>query len=87
MKNNLKDTHRIPSETSKCVICSEPIDIIVRTSDDKVLWGGGCNAEPVADGRCCSYCDQEVVIPTRIQIMLAQKRSEIDNVVKKEKSQ
>jgi hypothetical protein len=78
MKYDSKNTHRIPSKSRTCVICSEPIDIIVRNSDEKVLWEDGCNAEPVADGRCCSYCDQEVVIPTRIQIMLAQKRAEIE---------
>ena len=46
----------------KCVICKG--DILPTVSG----WKGGCNAEPVAKGRCCEQCDKEVVIPTRIQL-------------------
>ena len=55
------------SESVKCVICNTIIfDPITE----------GCNPQPIEDdGYCCKVCDMEVVIPTRIQVMLAQKRS------------
>ena len=43
----------------KCVICNEKI------GPDKNGWEGGCNAEPVASGQCCGYCDDNVVLPAR----------------------
>ena len=46
----------------KCVICKNPI------TTDVFGWSGGCNAEPVAEGRCCKKCDNEVVIPIRIKL-------------------
>lgn len=50
-----------------CVIC-----------DSKIMpeangWSGGANAEPVAEGRCCKSCDENVVIPTRISLFLDRK--------------
>jgi hypothetical protein len=42
-----------------CSICSQPIDAI---GD----WVHGHNAEPVNDGRCCSACNDLVVIPARL---------------------
>lgn len=45
-----------------CVICKEPIP-------DVKGWALGNNAQPVADGRCCDYCDATVVIPARIRLM------------------
>jgi hypothetical protein len=47
-----------------CCICSKPIP-------DKRGWRFGNNAEPVAHGRCCDRCDNEVVIPTRIARLMA----------------
>ena len=44
----------------KCVICNETI------TADLFGWEGGCNAEPVAEGQCCHYCDNSVVLPARI---------------------
>ena len=43
----------------KCVICNEKI------TADPFGWEGGCNAEPVASGQCCEYCDDNVVLPAR----------------------
>jgi hypothetical protein len=31
--------------------------------------GFGCNARPINNGRCCSKCDREIVIPARIARM------------------
>ena len=44
----------------KCVICNETI------TADLFGWEGGANAEPVAEGQCCHYCDNSVVLPARI---------------------
>lgn len=38
----------------KCVICKKEFE------------GYGNNAEPVANGRCCNYCNMNVVLPARI---------------------
>ena len=43
----------------KCVICKQKI------TADEHGWEGGCNAEPVASGQCCGYCDDNVVLPAR----------------------
>ena len=43
----------------KCVICNEKI------TADKNGWEGGRNAMPVAEGQCCKYCDDNVVLPAR----------------------
>jgi len=76
---------RVPHKSKRCCICKEPIDVLVG-SDGEELWSHGNNAEPVVEGgRCCTSCDQEVVIPTRIQIMLAKKRSAQARADRKEK--
>jgi hypothetical protein len=52
-----------------CSICGNPID--VQVLDAKSLppkvWEWGHNAEPVTEGRCCSHCNDTVVIPRRIK--------------------
>ncbi len=58
-----------------CVICNEVI------TADPYGWEGGCNAEPIRKGKCCHDCDQTVVIPYRIKLMLNEKTKEgTDNV-------
>lgn len=47
-----------------CCICNKPIEPTASG------WAGGNNADPVADGRCCNRCDNEVVIPARIRLMM-----------------
>ena len=46
--------------SNKCCICGELIE------DELSGWDEGCNAWPVADGRCCHECDGMVVIPARM---------------------
>jgi hypothetical protein len=41
----------------KCIICNEEIE----PNDHR-----GCNADPVADGRCCEDCDFSTVMPARL---------------------
>ncbi len=43
----------------KCCICGEEL---------KQKYGN--NAQPIKDGRCCTKCDNEVVIPKRIENMI-----------------
>jgi hypothetical protein len=65
----------------KCSICKE----------EKLEKGHGeiygHNAQPINDGRCCSVCNIEVVIPTRIKLFQANVdfRKETKTKVKKEK--
>ena len=44
----------------KCCLCNNPIDVEHHTG-----WAGGHNAQPIKDGRCCSDCNDVVVIPFR----------------------
>ena len=44
----------------KCVICKQEI------TADLYGWEGGCNAEPVKEGKCCYKCDQTIVLPARL---------------------
>ena len=54
------------TETNKadkiCTICGNSFD----------EWGN--NAMPVKDGICCDKCDNEVVIPTRIELALTERK-------------
>lgn len=50
-----------------CSICGEPIQ-----PEPISGWKGGCNADPVNDGRCCKDCDNHVVMPLRIARMRRQ---------------
>jgi hypothetical protein len=42
-----------------CSICQGDIDA-------QGTWTRGHNAEPINDGRCCTHCNNTVVIPARI---------------------
>jgi hypothetical protein len=44
-----------------CSICQTPI-----LPEGPNKWTGGHNAEPINDGRCCGYCNNDIVIPARI---------------------
>lgn len=46
-----------------CSICFNEIEPIQG-------WEHGNNAEPVNMGRCCNRCDNEVVIPARLRLMM-----------------
>lgn len=36
-------------------------------------WSNGHNASPVADGRCCEPCNQMLVIPARMAMLMGPK--------------
>ena len=63
------------TKSNDCVICGLEIDII--TSGD-FEWSDGHNAEPVKEGRCCTECNNSVVIPTRL------KENVVDKQIKKQ---
>lgn len=48
----------------KCCLCGDEIEI------EYSGWADGHNAQPVADGRCCSFCNCAVVIPTRMGLIV-----------------
>jgi hypothetical protein len=37
-------------------------------------WAGGNNARPVNDGRCCDDCDNTIVIPHRIRLIIESRK-------------
>ena len=45
-----------------CSICLSPIGV-----DRDGIWGGGHNAQPVNNGRCCEACNNLRVIPARMK--------------------
>jgi hypothetical protein len=51
----------------ECVICKE---VIPQTIIGEFIWDDGHNAEPVKKGRCCTHCNDTVVIPTRISLLV-----------------
>jgi hypothetical protein len=53
-----------------CSICCEPIDHQVDATG-RVYWTKGHSAEPINKGRCCSMCNDTVVIPKRLSLILA----------------
>tara|TARA_Y100000296_G_C5177784_1_gene261179 strand:+ start:333 stop:542 length:210 start_codon:yes stop_codon:yes gene_type:complete len=53
----------------ECVICENPIDHLIG-DDGKTYWKIGHNARPICAGRCCSVCNERVVIPERLQRIL-----------------
>ena len=48
-----------------CVICKNEIEEQY-TEDGIMYWDQGNNAEPIAEGRCCDKCDQDIVLPHRL---------------------
>ncbi len=59
---NQGETHKNQSNM-KCVICSNEIEV-------NSVWSEGHNAEPVKSGRCCGLCNETIVIPERLKLIL-----------------
>ena len=45
----------------KCIICIEEIEVEISGFSE------GHNAQPLAEGRCCSECNDFAVLPARIK--------------------
>lgn len=56
------------AEKIKCSICGKLIE------PNAFGWIYGNNAQPVNNGRCCDFCNYNVVIPARIKNMASHKR-------------
>ena len=52
----------------KCSICKKEIQP-QKTSEGVIFWDKGHNAEPITEGRCCSDCNFNKVIPARMSEM------------------
>ena len=51
-----------------CVICKNEIEKLYN-KEGVMYWDQGNSAEPIANGRCCNKCDQDIVLPQRITDM------------------
>ena len=51
--------------STKCSICTKDIDKQY-TPEGKMYWNEGHNAEPINNGRCCSLCNENIVLPKRL---------------------
>ena len=49
----------------KCVICKGDIEKQY-TSEGVMYWDKGNDAMPIADGRCCDKCDNDIVLPHKL---------------------
>ena len=52
-------------DTRICSICDGPIEP-QRKPDGEIYWEHGHNAWPINDGRCCTSCNDTVVVTRRI---------------------
>jgi len=63
------------SKTIKCSICKGKIDEQVIGYDvsgakpKSVVWYDGHNAQPINNGRCCTHCNWDVVMPARVVLI------------------
>ena len=53
-----------------CIICKGEIEPL-KNAEGIVYWTEGHNAEPIAEGRCCDRCNEDIVVPHRIADMMA----------------
>jgi len=54
----------------KCSICNKKI------TADPFGWEGGCNAQPINNGKCCYECDVNVVLPRRLELAFRKDKHE-----------
>ena len=66
--------------TQPCCICGEKIDAMVSPDTGKEIWIKGHNALPVKDGRCCSDCNNKIVVPLRIMGAISDKVQKISDL-------
>ena len=52
----------------KCSICRNKI------TTNKIGWDDRHNAQPVNKGRCCCECNYKVVIPTRLNKLISDRK-------------
>jgi len=64
-----KESTHIP-----CSICG--LDVPHHVRNGEVVWATGHNAEPVNDGRCCDWCNENVVIRRRMNDRIRAQKEE-----------
>ena len=64
-----------------CSICKAKIDEQVIKNTKQVYWTEGHNAEPINDGRCCTSCNNAVVVPLRVLKLVNPKLDDINNSI------
>ena len=77
MKNkkvNSGDVGKEP-QVQNCSICCHPIDPHYHPITGEVFWIEGHNAQPVNDGRCCSICNDTIVLPERNNRLLTETKT------------
>ncbi len=61
-----KNTKKMKEKKMMCSICCKPVDVLRDPKTEEILWKYGHNAAPVNKGRCCSKCNETVVLPERV---------------------
>ena len=56
----------------KCSICYGEIDVHKLPSGE-VYWSEGHNAQPINNGRCCTACNDTIVILARVNELFNKK--------------
>lgn len=59
----------------KCSICHGEIDILYHPKTGEVAWDQGHSAWPINDGKCCSKCNAEKVLPRRVKDVYTRKHA------------
>jgi hypothetical protein len=57
---HLKTKNYLGGSEMKCCLCDKQIETVMGVSE-------GHNAQPLAEGRCCSECNDFDVLPARMQ--------------------
>ena len=70
------------NNTLICSLCDA--DIIAEARAKANPWEGGHNPEPLSNGRCCDVCNDEKVIPARINELMANGLPKLDPAIFKE---
>ena len=67
-----------------CCLCGDEIDTqVTKSGPDKVIWTDGHNAEPLKEGRCCTKCNFDKVVPFRIISTIEDKIEKVNQILLK----
>ena len=66
----LKTKFYLGGRKMKCCLCNNQIEVEISG------WSEGHNAQPLAEGRCCSECNDFDVIPARMQGLYQRPKAE-----------
>ena len=64
----------VSQKVLQCSICKGDIEHKTLPDSNEVYWTSGNNAWPINSGRCCQWCDNQVVIPVRLKMMTEGRR-------------